>query len=82
VALTIPTWAPVLGDGLPGDTSWRASRPRGGCDDTGRQTAQAQANQLTQYWCLYRTARLSYSATMVTDPAPAEAAPATTARAR
>jgi hypothetical protein len=68
VALTVPTWAPVLGDGLGGDTSWRASRPKGGCDDTTAPTAQTRTNQLAQYWCLYRTARLAYSATLVTTP--------------
>src|SRR4051812_8294873 len=33
IALTVPTWAPVLAAGLPGDTSWRASRNKGQCDD-------------------------------------------------
>ena len=68
VALTVPTWAPALAVGLPGDTSWRASRGRGRCEDTQAQTAQLQPNQLAQYFCLYRTARLTYSATLVTDP--------------
>ena len=35
--------------------------------DTQTQTAQ-QPGQLTQYRCLYRTARLLYSATLVTAP--------------
>jgi hypothetical protein len=68
VALTVPTWAPALAVGLGADTSWRASRGRGDCDDTSAQTAQLRANQLAQYFCLYRTARLTYSATLVTDP--------------
>jgi hypothetical protein len=68
VALTVPTWAPALAVGLGGDTSWRASRARGQCDDSGVQTAQAERNQSTQYYCLYRTARLAYSATLVTSP--------------
>ena len=34
VAITVPTWAPVLASGLGGDTSWRASRAKGTCDDT------------------------------------------------
>jgi hypothetical protein len=67
VALNVPTWAPALAVGLGGDTSWRASRPDSGCRDTQTQTAQ-QAGQLTQYRCLYRTARLLYSATLVTAP--------------
>jgi hypothetical protein len=68
VALTVPTWAPALAVGLGADTSWRASRGRGKCEDTSAQTAQLTNNQLAQYFCLYRTARLTYSATLVTDP--------------
>jgi hypothetical protein len=68
VALTVPTWAPALAVGLGADTSWRASRGRGKCEDTSNQTAQLAANQLAQYFCLYRTARLTYSATLIPDP--------------
>ena len=32
------------------------------------QTAQLQVNQLAQYFCLYRTARLTYTATLIPDP--------------
>jgi hypothetical protein len=69
VALTVPTWAPALAVGLGADTSWRASRGRGKCDDTSTQTAQMTDNQLAQYFCLYRTARLTYSALLIPDPA-------------
>jgi hypothetical protein len=75
VALTVPTWAPALAVGLGADTSWRASRGKGTCEDTSTQTAQTQPNQLGRYYCLYKTARLAYSATLVTDPVPAEAQP-------
>jgi hypothetical protein len=74
VALTVPTWAPALAVGLAPDTSWRASRGRGKCQDTQLQTSQLAANQLAQYYCLYRTARLTYSATLVADPVPTPAA--------
>jgi hypothetical protein len=67
VALTVPTWAPALAVGLGADTSWRASRGKGKCEDTAAQTAQLRANQLAQYFCLYRTARLTYSATLIPD---------------
>jgi hypothetical protein len=76
VALTVPTWAPALAVGLGADTSWRASRGKGTCEDTSTQTTQTQPNQLAQYFCLYRTARLAYSATLVTDPVPATTAKA------
>ena len=67
LALTVPTWAPALAVGLGADTSWRASRGKGTCENTSTQTAQMQDNQLAQYFCLYRTARLTYSATLITD---------------
>ncbi|HVP03713.1 MAG TPA: hypothetical protein VMT10_14175 [Solirubrobacteraceae bacterium] len=68
VAITSTTWAPVLATGLGTDTSWRASRPKGSCSDVATQTAQTQPNELTQYYCLYPTARVNYSATEVTNP--------------
>jgi hypothetical protein len=78
VALTVPTWAPALAAGLGGDTSWRASRGKGTCDDSQAQTAQA-VNQVGQFYCLYRTARIMYSARVVAAPTAATApAPATT----
>ena len=40
VGLTVPTWAPALTQLLSDGSSWRASRPKGGCDDTEKQTAQ------------------------------------------
>ncbi len=67
VALTVPTWAPALSVGLGADTSWRASRARGDCDDTQAQTAQMRFEQVAQYYCLYRTARLTYTATLIPD---------------
>jgi hypothetical protein len=73
VALTVPTWAPALAVGLGADTSWRASRGKGTCEDTSTQTTQTQPNQLAQYYCLYKTARLAYTATLVTAPVPASA---------
>jgi hypothetical protein len=68
VALTTPTWIPALAVNLPTDTSWRASRAKGTCDETSKQTAQTGANTLAQYYCLYRGARLTYSATFIPDP--------------
>jgi hypothetical protein len=68
LALTVPTWAPVLQVGLASDTSWRASRPGSACDDNGTQTAMLGRKTLAQFRCLYKTARLAYSATLVSTP--------------
>lgn len=68
IALTVPTWAPALQVGLTGDTSWRASRPKDKCKDNKTQTAQMNVRDKAVYYCLYRTARLLYSATLVTTP--------------
>jgi hypothetical protein len=69
VALTVPTWAPVLAVGLPNTSRWRATRPANRCQDTQTQTAH-RINQRAEYGCLYRTARLTYSATLITEPKP------------
>jgi hypothetical protein len=68
VALTVPTWAPALALGFGKDTSWRASRPKSQCANTSGQTDQTQTGTATQYFCLYQTARLTYSATLVSTP--------------
>lgn len=76
IALTVPTWAPALAAGLGSDTSWRASRGKGTCDDSQTQTAQ-DVGGLSQYYCLYQTARLMYSARVVEDPQPTNPPPTT-----
>jgi hypothetical protein len=68
VALTVPSWAPALALGFGNDTSWRASRPKGGCTSTSSQTTQTTIGSSVQYYCLYQTARLTYSATLVSTP--------------
>jgi hypothetical protein len=68
VALTVPTWAPALALGFGNDTSWRASRPKSGCKTTGSQTAQSEIGTAVQYYCLYQTARLTFSATLISTP--------------
>jgi hypothetical protein len=70
VALTVPTWAPALGLGMGRSTVWRASRDVDGCDDTQTQSAQSDLNDLARYKCAYRTARVTYSATLITTPVP------------
>ena len=68
IALTVPSWAPALALGFAGDTSWRASRPRKGCTTTSSQTADTTIGSAVQYYCLYQTARLTYSATLISTP--------------
>jgi hypothetical protein len=68
VALTVPSWAPALALGFSKATSWRASRGKGKCTTTGTQTAQTQTGSNVQYYCLYQTARLTYSATLISTP--------------
>jgi hypothetical protein len=68
VALTVPTWAPALALGFANTTSWRASRPKSGCTSTSSQTTQTALGGAVQYYCLYQTARLTYSATLISTP--------------
>jgi hypothetical protein len=68
VALTVPSWAPTLALGFGKDTSWRASRLKSQCSNTATQTAQTQIGAAVQYYCLYQTARLTYSATLISTP--------------
>lgn len=68
VALSVPTWAPALALGFGNDTSWRASRQKKGCSTTSSQSTQTQVGSAVQYYCLYQTARLTYSATLVSTP--------------
>ena len=71
VALTVPTWAPALAIKLGNTTSWRASRPNHTCTsatEASTQTAQTTAGSNVQYACLYQTARLLYTATLISMP--------------
>jgi hypothetical protein len=76
IALTVPTWAPVLAVNLPQENGWRASRASD-CSNLAVQTAQTTIGNSTQYKCLYQTARVTYSATLISTPvAPTPRAPA------
>ena len=70
VGLTVPTWAPAFAEGLPASNSWRASREPGKCTNTTavRQgEPQQRVGRRATYGCLYKTARLLYTATVVLD---------------
>ena len=68
VALSVPTWAPALALGFGHETSWRASRPRKQCTSTNSLSTQTLIGSSVQYYCLYQTARLTYSATLISTP--------------
>jgi len=71
IALTVPTWAPALAIKLGNTTSWRASRPKNTCTsatEASTQTSQTTAGSSIQYACLYQTARLLYTATLISTP--------------
>jgi hypothetical protein len=68
VALTVPTWAPALALGFGHETSWRASRPRKQCSSTSALSTHTHISSAVQYFCLYQTARLTYSATLISTP--------------
>jgi hypothetical protein len=71
IGLTVPTWAPALAIALGKSVSWRASRPKNTCTNAAEastETAQTTVNSVAQYSCLYQTAQLLYSATLVSTP--------------
>lgn len=69
VALTVPTWAPALAVGFGNDHSWRAASSRkGDCKELATQSPQTTMGSIARYRCLFRTARLTYTATLITSP--------------
>ncbi|HTU28599.1 MAG TPA: hypothetical protein VMF07_04400 [Solirubrobacteraceae bacterium] len=68
VALTVPTWAPVLALDLPGSQfSYRQSR-RANCNNpASAQTAQTHIGASATFGCYYAGTRLEYGATEVLD---------------
>lgn len=68
VALTVPTWAPAFVDRLGTGAAWRSSRSSSGCLDFNTPAMQETLNTTIFYNCVYRTAQLLYSATLIPDP--------------
>jgi hypothetical protein len=80
VALTVPTWAPVLAPVPTEDNAlWRSSRPKGGCTTTATKlapdSAKERVGRLSTWGCNYKNERLLYTATYV--PANRTTKPAT-----
>jgi hypothetical protein len=65
IALTLPTWGPVLATDLRGKERWRSSRNRRRCDELERQSARQKIGKLRDYRCLHPTARLLFTALVI-----------------
>jgi hypothetical protein len=76
VALTVPTWAPVLDTvDLTGTDWWRASRAKDECgkdDKLSPPSVQDEVGEIVDYKCTYFKSRLLYSATYIPDPKPTD----------
>ncbi len=68
VALTVPTWAPVLAVGLGTSDQWQASRPSRACNDNATQTALGAVKAHSDFACKYTTQRMTYRVTIVPTP--------------
>jgi hypothetical protein len=65
VALTLPTWAPVLATDLRGKERWRSSRSPANCEEVTRNAARQKVGRLRDYRCLHTTARILFTALVV-----------------
>lgn len=69
VGITVPTWAPAFAHGLTAHEAWRSSRSGDDCTaQNPPQGAHQKVRSVKVYGCLYRSARLLFSATFVPDP--------------
>jgi hypothetical protein len=75
VGITVPTWAPAFAVNLADDMQWRSSRDPKACNDVSQHAAQTIRGSGRTYGCVYKTARLLYSATYIPDPKPTTAPP-------
>jgi hypothetical protein len=67
IALTVPTWAPLLAKDLSRANWWRSSRPKDSCEPPKslRQFALEDLREVATFGCTYHAARLIYSVTYV-----------------
>lgn len=86
VALTVPTWAPAFARAQGNKTAYRASRTKGetrtetnsegeevevnDCSDFVKQTALLGIDAFAPFQCYYRTFRIAYTVTLITEPKP------------
>jgi hypothetical protein len=65
IALTVPTWIPNFAVDLSQRNTWRASREKGKCEDANdikKGKPQEKVGSTRLYQCLYRQARILYTA--------------------
>lgn len=67
IALTVPTWAPLLSTNLARSNWWRSSRPKGSCEPPKslEQFALEDLREVAKFGCTYHGARLLYSVTYI-----------------
>lgn len=67
IALTVPTWAPLLSPNLARSNWWRASRPSDSCEapKSFGQFAMEDLREVAKFGCTYHGARLLYTVTYV-----------------
>lgn len=70
IGITVPTWAPMFSQELSAGNVWRASREVGACTNSTKirqGQPQEELGKRATYGCRYSTARLLYTATLVTN---------------
>jgi hypothetical protein len=67
IALTVPTWAPLLATNMTQRNWWRSSRTKGNCEPPRSlgQFALQDLRDVARFGCTYHGARLLYTATYV-----------------
>jgi hypothetical protein len=79
IALTVPTWAPILSYKLTSSLySYRQSRNSSCGKPAPQQSAQLTVGETTLYGCFYPGTRVEYGATVLTNPVPPSTTTTTT----
>lgn len=66
IGLTTPTWAPAFATKRPSSDAWRSFRTN--CNNNTQVATHDRLGTTHTYNCLYRGARLLYSATLIPNP--------------
>jgi hypothetical protein len=67
IAITVPTWAPLLSTNLSSTNWWRSSRAQDSCEPPRslRQFAMEDLREVNKFGCTYHGARLLYTVTYI-----------------